>query len=140
MDYDQIPFDDGSPPEPWEGDEVARFLKGDRWASFVDGFRVTEYAMENMEQHFIAVWYDGANVVCEPHESSSQTRFATGFRLDAIEQALGAEKYAAATAKVHAKWQRRFAVRKADQAKACKKCGAVDPCTKCRHQREGERH
>jgi hypothetical protein len=156
------------PTQPLRGDEVARFLKGERWASFVDGFRITDYELGILAQHFLDVGYDMAmfeRLTDTYDRSEHYTQYAASCRLDDIEQALGAKKFAAAIAKKEAKWKQKFAkADKAEQAMACVKCGAkrylselLNPgahkdlcgyctpadvagqCAKCGRQRDGER-
>jgi hypothetical protein len=170
--FDVDPFDNDLPfdiAEPLEGDDVARLLSGERWASFVKKFRVTEYELGILAQHFLNV---GCEVTMFEREfddcsrCNDMTRYAARSRLDAIEQALGAWQFEAAIAKPKAKWKQAFAeVDKKENAMTCVKCGAkrrvselldggrkdlcwkslaettaaLGPCAKCWHQREGER-
>jgi hypothetical protein len=166
-----LPFDidHPQPAEPLDGEDVARFLKGDRWASFVNKFRVTDYELGILAQHFL-------NVACEVtmferefddrSRRNDETRYAARCRLDAIEQALGAWQFEAAIAKPKAKWKQAFAeVDKKENAMTCVKCGAkrrvselldggrkdlcwkclaettaaLGPCAKCGSERQGQR-
>jgi hypothetical protein len=127
-----LPFDDdidlAQVAKSLGGDEIARFLRGDQWAGFVDGFRVTEYELGILAQHFTDVGYDMMMFERQFADSSSsswKTEFAASARLDAIKQALGAKKFEAAVSKTRAKWMQKFAeLDREEKAIACAKCGA----------------
>jgi hypothetical protein len=173
---DDDPFDFvklPNPPEdpvsafPWTGDKVARFLGGEKWGALVNGFEMTEYDLGILAQHYFDVWSQvvwSERVLGMCIDGPETSQIAAESRLNAIERALGAEKFARAIATRRAYWNDVLA----NDAKPwpCKKCGrpyyfqdalqcpgcqagfcqecssdyaaGLGPCTKCGRQRRGE--